>query len=139
MTLFKNTNISFESKNGDTVVGGEAYFQGTLTARGSLRIDGRIDGSIVDAKIVTVGKTGKVKGDISCEICYICGEVKGNVTAIDHIEALSGARVDGDLRAPRIMLEDGAIFNGKCSMETSRKKESASEPEPAKNTKTEAK
>ena len=37
------------------------------------------------------------------------------------------------------MLEDGAIFNGKCSMETSRKKESASEPEPAKNTKTEAK
>ena len=137
MTLFKNANISFESKNGDTVIGGEAYFQGTLTARGSLRVDGRIDGSIVDAKIVTVGKTGKVKGDISCEICYICGEVKGNVTALDHIEALSGSRIDGDLRSARIMIEDGSIFNGKCAMESSRG-EKAAAPAPAKNDKTEA-
>ena len=53
MALFKNTNISFETKNGDTVIGNEAYFQGTLTAKGSMRIDGRVDGSIVDAKIVT--------------------------------------------------------------------------------------
>ena len=97
MAFFKNTSISFETKNGDTVIGNEAYFQGTLTAKGSLRIDGRVDGSIVDAKIVTVGKSGKVKGDISCEICYVCGEVKGNITALDHIEALSGCRVDGDL------------------------------------------
>ena len=117
MALFKNTNISFETKNGDTVIGNEAYFQGTLTAKGSLRIDGRVDGSIVDAKIVTVGKSGKIKGDISCEICYVCGEVKGNITALDHIEALSGCRVDGDMRSPRIMLEEGAHFNGNCSMD----------------------
>jgi len=121
MALFKNTNISFETKNGDTVIGNEAYFQGTLTAKGSLRIDGRVDGSIVDAKIVTVGKSGKIKGDISCEVCYVCGEVKGNITALDHIEALAGSRVDGDLRAPRIMLEEGAVFNGNCSMEQPRK------------------
>lgn len=118
MALFKNTNISFETKNGDTVIGNEAYFQGTLTAKGSLRIDGRVDGSIVDAKIVTVGKSGKVKGDISCEICYICGEVKGNITALDHIEALAGSRVDGDMRSSRIMLEEGAMFNGNCSMDS---------------------
>lgn len=118
MALFKNTNISFEAKNGDTVIGNEAYFQGTLTAKGSLRIDGRVDGSIVDAKIVTVGKSGKVKGDISCEVCYVCGEVNGNITALDHIEALSGCRVDGDLRSARIMLEEGAMFNGNCSMDS---------------------
>ena len=120
MALFKNTNMSFEAKNGDTVIGNEAYFQGTLTAKGSLRIDGRVDGSIVDAKIVTVGKSGKVKGDISCEICYVCGEVKGNITALDHIEALTGSRVDGDMRSPRIMLEEGALFNGTCSMDNHR-------------------
>lgn len=118
MALFKNTNISFETKNGDTVIGNEAYFQGTLTAKGSLRIDGRVDGSVVDAKIVTVGKSGKVKGDISCEICYICGEVKGNITALDHIEALAGSRVDGDMRSSRIMLEEGAVFNGNCAMDS---------------------
>jgi cytoskeletal protein CcmA (bactofilin family) len=137
MAIFKNTNISFESKNGDTVIGNEAYFQGTLTAKGSLRVDGRIDGSIVDAKIVTLGKTGKIKGDISCEICYVSGEIKGNITALDHIEAMSGCRVDGDMRAPRIMLEEGAIFNGSCSMDFPKGK---AVPEPiVKNNKAEAK
>ncbi|MDD2806259.1 MAG: polymer-forming cytoskeletal protein [Elusimicrobiales bacterium] len=136
MAMFKNTNISFESKNGDTVIGTEAYFQGTLTAKGSLRVDGRIDGSIVDAKIVTVGKTGKVKGDISCEICYVSGEVRGNVTALDHIEALAGSRIDGDMRSPRIMLEEGAVFNGNCTMDAPKKP--ADQPQ-QKNSKTEAK
>ena len=137
MALFKNTNISFETKNGDTVIGTEAYFQGTLTAKGSLRIDGRVDGSIVDAKFVTIGKTGKVKGDVSCEVCYICGEVNGNITALDHIEALAGSRIDGDLRSARIMLEEGALFNGNCSMDSTIK---AGPQAPARNTsKTEAK
>lgn len=136
MAFLKNTNISFESKNGDTVIGSEAYFQGTLTAKGSLRIDGRIDGSIVDAKIVTVGKSGKIKGDISCEICYVSGEVKGNITALDHIEALPGSRLDGDLRSAKIILEEGAVFNGNCSMDAGKK---GQEPPQAKNTKTEAK
>lgn len=121
MALFKNAGVSFESKNGDTVIGNEAYFQGTLTAKGSLRVDGRIDGSIVDAKTVTIGETGKVKGDISCEICYTRGEVRGNIVALEHVEALAGSRLDGDIRAPRIMLEEGAVFNGNCSMDVSNK------------------
>ena len=121
MALFKNAGVSFEAKNGDTVIGNEAYFQGTITAKGSLRVDGRIDGSIVDAKTVTIGKTGKVKGDISCEICYTRGEIRGNIVALAHVEALSGSRLDGDIRAPKIMLEEGAVFNGNCSMDPARK------------------
>jgi len=136
MALFKNTNISFESKNGDTVIGNDAYFQGTLTAKGSLRVDGRVDGSIVDAKLVTIGKSGKVKGDVSCEVCYISGEIKGNVTALEHIEAQAGSRIDGDLRAPRVTIEEGAVFNGNCSMDTPRKTEHEAQ---LKNHKTEAK
>ena len=136
MALFKNTNISFESKNGDTVIGTEAYFQGTLTAKGSLRIDGRVDGSIVDAKFVTVGKSGKAKGDISCEVCYVCGEVNGNITALDHLEALAGSRVDGDMRSARIMLEEGALFNGNCSMDSTIK---AGVQAPSRTSKAEAK
>ena len=116
MAIFKNSSITFDTKNSDTVIGHDAYFQGTLTAKGSLRIDGRVDGSVVDAKFVTLGKTGKVKGDISCEVCSVSGEVKGNVSAVDHIEVLSGSKVDGDLRAPRVILEEGAVFNGNCSM-----------------------
>ncbi|KAF0125941.1 MAG: Integral membrane protein CcmA [Elusimicrobia bacterium] len=117
MSIFKSGKGAFDATNPDTVFGREAYFQGTLTAKGSLKIDGRIDGSIVDAKMVTVGKTGRIKGDISCETCSVSGEVKGNILALAAIEVMSGARVEGDLRAPRIVLEEGAFFNGNCSME----------------------
>jgi cytoskeletal protein CcmA (bactofilin family) len=139
MAIFKNTSISFETKNGDTVIGNEAYFQGTLTAKGSLRIDGRVDGSVVDAKTVTIGKSGKVKGDISCEVCYVCGEVRGNITALDHVEALGGCRIDGDIRSPKVMIEEGALFNGSCSMDGGRKTERKEDLQQVKNTKTEAK
>ncbi len=138
MAMFKNTSISFETKNGDTVIGTEAYFQGTLTAKGSLRIDGRVDGSVVDAKTVTIGKSGKVKGDVSCEVCYVCGEIRGNITALDHVEALAGCRIDGDIRSPKVMLEEGALFNGSCSMDNARKAERKEDLQ-AKTTKTEAK
>lgn len=138
MAMFKNTSISFETKNGDTVIGNEAYFQGTLTAKGSLRIDGRVDGSVVDAKTVTIGKSGKVKGDVSCEVCYVCGEIRGNITALDHVEALAGCRIDGDIRSPKVMLEEGALFNGSCSMDNARKAERKEDLQ-AKTTKTEAK
>jgi len=116
MALFKNSNITFDTKNSDTVIGHEAYFQGTLAAKGSLRIDGRVDGAVVDGKLVTIGKTGKLKGDISCEVCSVSGEIKGNVTAMGHIEVLAGGKVEGDLRAPKVIVEDGAVFNGNCSM-----------------------
>jgi cytoskeletal protein CcmA (bactofilin family) len=108
--------MTFDSKNSDTVIGHEAYFQGTLTAKGSLRVDGRIDGSIVDAKLVTIGKSGKIKGDVSCEICSVSGDIAGNVAALECIEVLSGAKLTGDLRAPKIIIEEGAVFNGNCSM-----------------------
>jgi cytoskeletal protein CcmA (bactofilin family) len=116
MSLFKTSNITFDTKNSDTVIGHEAYFQGTLAAKGSLRIDGRVDGTVVDGKLVTIGKTGKLKGDISCEVCSVSGEIKGNVSASDHIEVLAGGKVDGDLRAPKVLVEEGALFNGNCSM-----------------------
>ena len=137
MAFFNNAGVSFESKNGDTVIGNEAYFQGTLTAKGSLHIDGRIDGSIVDAKTVTIGKSGKVKGDISCEICNIRGEVRGNIVALEHVEALAGSRLDGDIRSTRIMLEEGAVFNGNCSMDQTRKVSRQEEGASAKNSRTE--
>lgn len=116
MAIFKSTNITFDTKNSDTVIGHEAYFQGTLAAKGSLRIDGRVDGAVLDGKLVTIGKTGKLKGDISCDVCSISGEIKGNVSASDHIEVLIGGRVEGDLRAPKVLVEEGAVFNGNCAM-----------------------
>lgn len=116
MSVFKQTKLSFDSKNSETVIGYDSYFQGTFTLKGSLKVEGRLDGSIVDGKTVTVGKTGKVKGDISCEHAVVHGEVKGNIMAVKAIEILAGGNVEGDIRSPKITLEEGCLFNGHCSM-----------------------
>ncbi|MCK5357874.1 MAG: polymer-forming cytoskeletal protein [Elusimicrobiales bacterium] len=118
MGLFKGSKMTFDSHNTETVVGYDAYFQGTFTIKGSLKVDGRLDGSIVDGKMVTVGKTGKIKGDVSCEQAIVLGEIKGNINALENIEIMAGSRVEGDLKAPKITLEEGSFFNGHCTMLT---------------------
>ena len=118
MGLFKGSKMVFDSHNTETVIGYDAYFQGTFTIKGSLKVDGRLDGSIVDGKMVTVGQMGKIKGDISCEQAIVLGEVKGNISALKNIEVMAGSRVEGDLKAPKITLEEGSFFNGHCTMVT---------------------
>jgi len=118
--MFKQSQALFESGNSDTIIGGDAYFQGTITTKGSILVDGRVEGSVFDAKTVSVGKTGKVKGDISCESCCVGGDVCGNIVALENIEVLAGAHIRGDIKTKRILMEDGSVFNGRCDMETQR-------------------
>ncbi|MCX5783732.1 MAG: polymer-forming cytoskeletal protein [Elusimicrobia bacterium] len=107
-----------EKHSGDvvSVIGAEAYFQGALTVKGSIRVDGRVEGAVSQAQSVVVGKTGKVDGDISADNVVISGEVAGNVSARESLELLSTSKVSGDISAPKILIEKGAFFNGKCSM-----------------------
>lgn len=100
-----------------TVIGAEAHIQGVLNAKGSLRVDGRIEGSVSEGLTVVVGTTGQVAGDIAAEHVVVGGQVTGNITASDQVEILASGRVQGDVRAPRLTVEDGAQFNGRCTME----------------------
>jgi len=99
-----------------SVVGPEAYFQGTLNAKGSIRIDGKLDGSVMEAQAVVIGESGKISGDISCETVVVGGEVKGDICAAAGVELLSTAKVTGDITTARIMIEEGAYFDGNCNM-----------------------
>lgn len=106
-----------DASNIVTFIGAEAYFQGVITAKGSLRIDGKLEGSVSDGQSVTVGESGRVQGDISAETIIVIGEVHGNLTASTKVEILAKGRVLGDVRTPKIIVEDGAVFEGNCSMQ----------------------
>ncbi len=129
MSFFKKRKmgLSFDSSHVVTLIGGEAYFQGTLTAKGSLRVEGRVEGSIVDAQTVVIGETGKVKGDISGETIIVSGEIKGNITGSNFVELLSKSKIQGDIKTPRILVEEGAVFDGQCLM-SGRAPEAAASP-----------
>ena len=91
-------------------------FHGELRFRDSVRIDGELKGRIVSDNTLIVGETGKVDADVECAVVSIRGTVTGRVQARDRIELLSGSRVQATLVSPRLVIEEGAFFQGECDM-----------------------
>jgi cytoskeletal protein CcmA (bactofilin family) len=108
--------IMAETSDVVTVVGPEAYFQGVITVRGSLRIEGEVEGDIHEAATVVVGRRGKVRGDVTAESVVVAGSLNGDITASVQIELKTGGRILGDIRSPKLVIEEGAHFEGHCTM-----------------------
>ncbi|MBI4055782.1 MAG: polymer-forming cytoskeletal protein [Elusimicrobia bacterium] len=99
-----------------TAIGSETYVQGTIRTKGSIRVDGRLEGSIVDAQTLVVGDLGQIQGDINALTVLVSGKVVGNITAAKSIEILNRGQVCGDIQAPKLTIEEGAVFEGNCIM-----------------------
>lgn len=94
-----------------TVLTGETNFQAML------RVDGHLTGKVTsDEGTLIVGSTGQVDANIDVATAMINGTVNGDVTATEKLELGRTARVVGDLNAPRLVVEDGAILEGSCRM-----------------------
>ncbi|MFA6583998.1 MAG: polymer-forming cytoskeletal protein [Elusimicrobiaceae bacterium] len=126
----KELDKVFEGGEGVSVIGPEAFFQGAVNAKGSIRIDGRMEGSISDATVVIIGEKGRIKGDVNADGIVIGGEVTGNLCAASFTELLATCAVKGDIRTGKIVIEEGAAFDGRCSMIKDAGK--TAEPRPAK-------
>ena len=89
---------------------------GELRFRDTLRIDGRVKGKIVSDNTLIVGESANVEADIDCGVVSIRGTVSGRVRGRQRIELLAGARVQATLVSPKLVIEDGAFFQGDCEM-----------------------
>ena len=114
--MFGEKGARGEAREGMTLIGEEAFFHGSLVAKGSLRIEGSFEGDISDAVDVEVGAKGRVQGNLAAESLVVAGEVIGDVVASRSVEVLASGRVTGDVRTPKLKIEEGAFFDGSCSM-----------------------
>lgn len=105
-----------DAREGMTLISEDAFFHGSLVAKGSLRVEGGFEGDVSDAVDVEVGQKGRVIGNVAAESVVIAGEVVGDVVASRSIEILASGRVTGDIRAPKLKIDEGAFFDGTCSM-----------------------
>lgn len=98
-------------------IGRSITIRGDVTGDEDLYIQGRIEGT-VDLKqhSVTVGPEGRVKANIKARMVTIEGEVDGNVRGQEQVALRSASKVNGDIVAPRVVLEDGATFLGSIDM-----------------------
>jgi cytoskeletal protein CcmA (bactofilin family) len=98
-------------------IGRSITVRGEVTGDEDLIIQGRVEGSVdLRQHAVTVGSEGDVKADIIARILVVEGRVQGNLSAEEQVMLRSSARVEGDIRAPRLVLEDGARFRGGVDM-----------------------
>lgn len=112
--MIKIKGLAAEDLNGFMDEGTE--FHGELRFRHTFRVDGRIKGRIVSENTLIVGETGQVDADIECAVVSIKGTVTGRVHAKERIELLAGSRVQAALVSPRLVIEEGAFFQGECDM-----------------------
>lgn len=91
-------------------------FKGELTANENLLIHGQVDGSIKHSSLLTIGKEGKLKAKVSAEYISVEGKVVGDLAGTASVVVSEGANVKGNINCPKVVLRDGAIFNGKIDM-----------------------
>ena len=107
-------------------IGKSITIKGDLSGNEDLQIDGNVEGRIdLPNNELTVGAEGKVKAEIHAKTVIVVGHVTGNVSAAERIEVQSSGVVDGDVRAPRLVIQEGAVLNGSVEMGETRKSTSA--------------
>jgi len=104
-------------------IGRSITINGQVSGDEDLLIQGRVDGSVnLKQHAVTVGAEGEVKADITARVITVEGRVEGNLSAAEQAILRGSARVEGNISAPRVILEDGARFRGGVDMgETSKR------------------
>lgn len=95
--------------NGTTITG-------DVQCSGVLKVEGRIDGSVRQARQVMLAKEGAIAGDVTAHEIVVGGVIDGNVTATDRLELQTTAVVNGDINTKSIVVMEGARINGSVRM-----------------------
>ena len=103
-----------------TTLAHDTHLKGTLRFDSTLRIDGRFDGEIRSDGRLLIGESATVHASIDVGSAVIGGTVRGDVKAADSIELLATARVFGDVGTARLIVADGAVFEGELDMGAAR-------------------
>jgi len=98
------------------LVAAGTVFEGKLRTPGSIRIDGKIVGEVSAAQNISLGSTGDIEGNLTAKSVTIGGKIKGTIIAQEKLVLESKALVRGDIRAARLVIDEGAQFDGKCVM-----------------------
>jgi cytoskeletal protein CcmA (bactofilin family) len=98
-------------------LGKDLILRGSIEFEGVLEVEGRVEGSIDSGKgNVLVESSASIQGNVTCPTLIVRGEVVGDVTAGEKCVLSSGCKLQGDLRAMRLVLEDGASFWGRSEV-----------------------
>lgn len=99
-----------------SIIGPGMRVIGDCETEGSIRIEGEVRGAVRAGKAVVIGRDGLVQGDVHTQDAVVSGTVLGSVIAVSRLELQATSRIDGDIQARRLQLEEGAVLNGSVQM-----------------------
>jgi cytoskeletal protein CcmA (bactofilin family) len=106
----------------NTVIGSSIVIDGEISGGEDLVIQGTVKGKIALKESLIVAGSGVVEADVETQNVEIAGKVTGNIAATDRVELKSDCRVVGDIKAPRILIADGASFKGNVDMDVGKRR-----------------
>ena len=101
----------------NTIIGSSIVIDGEISGEEDLVVQGTVKGKIVLKQNLLVESSGVVEADIQTANVTISGQVTGNIVAGERVELRTDGRMVGDIKAPRILIADGASFKGNVDMD----------------------
>ena len=100
----------------NTIIGKGSTFTGDINVQNSLRVDGKVKGNVSCTDTVVVGKEGEVEGQVKAKNVLLAGKLSGQIVSTGKVYLEAKACILGDIKAVRLVIDDGAVFDGKCIM-----------------------
>ena len=91
-------------------------FEGKLSFKDTVRIDGHFSGQISSENTLVVGETGEIEADIESRTVIVSGSIAGDIQAGSKVVLHKTANVDGNIETPSFVMEEGAVLNGQLKM-----------------------
>jgi cytoskeletal protein CcmA (bactofilin family) len=118
-TIIHNPNPNpMADHGGKDILSSDVEIKGSIKFQKELLIDGKVEGDINSDGVLTIGENAEIRGEIKTKSITVYGEVHGNITVAERCELKSKCVLQGDLKAARLIIEEGATFIGNSEVTT---------------------
>ena len=99
-------------------LGGGTVVEGTIKTDNSVRVDGKLKGKLICKNTLTVGLNGEIEGEVQAKNAIVGGKIKGKVSIVEKLVLESKSVLIGELKASKLIIDEGAVFDGTADMGT---------------------
>ncbi|GBD93052.1 polymer-forming cytoskeletal [bacterium BMS3Abin05] len=116
--MFKDKSEESFNNMGDinTIIGKGTTFEGTINVQNSVRVDGFFKGNIKSTESIVIGKDGEIEGEVEVKNALIGGKISGKLIASGRVTLENTSKFLGELKTTRLIINEGAVYNGSCEM-----------------------
>ena len=93
-----------------------SHIQGELHFEDTFRLDGKVRGRVISRGDLVIGEKGEVEGEIDVARVFVSGVARGSIKASERVEITANGKVHADLQTRALTIEDGAVYEGRCTM-----------------------